>query len=142
MPTQYTGYSYPYPQPVDPVRDGAVNIQALAASIMPNAQAFPGQGPLAGSFAAADYPKIRCYYYNYRLGTDQYGLVTMSTGFTKCLLTAWCTPRDFRLDVGVPVIAEEGMTTVGQVTWYFSKRTDGQGVGNTYINVTAAVLGL
>jgi len=142
MPTQYTGYGYPYPQPVDPARDGAVNIQALAASIVPNAQGYPGQPPIMGNYTPMDFPNIKIIYYNYTPGTDQFGLFSMATPFTKALIYASCVSRDFRLDLANPVIAMEGMTQVNQVTFYAAKRSDGGGLGSTYIAITAIAIGV
>ena len=142
MPTQYTGFGYPYPQPVDPVRDGAVNIQALASVLTPNAQSYPGQPCIMGNYGVNDYPNIRIIYYNYSPGTDQYGLFSMATPFTKALIYASCVGRDFRLDAANPQIAMEGMTQVSQVTWYIAKRSDGGGLGNTYVAISAIAIGV
>jgi len=143
MVQQFTGYGYPYPEPTDPVRDGATNIANLAQRLRPNAEAFPGQPPIAGSYAAADMPYFKTVYFNYRIATDQFGLATIPTSFSKCLLWAYCVPTDFRLDVAPPTMAMEGMTNVAQVAWYFVRRSGGGwGVASTYININAVCVGI
>lgn len=143
MPTQKTTYGYPYPQPVDPVRDGAVAIQGLAMAIRPHS--YPGAAnmpPLAGAFTVADLPNMMTVHINVTAATDQYGLFTVALPFSKALCWISAMVTDFRLDADNPVIAMEGMTSATQGTFFVRKPSNGQGHGNLYVPVSITAIGV
>lgn len=119
MPAQKTPYGYLYPQPVDPVRDGAVNIGNLANQIKAP-ELYSGQPCLAGAFAAQDQYRIRMVVYNYSPATDAYGLMNIPLPFTTCCLTATIMPRDFRQQIGGVMIAQEYCTVTNLCAFVYN----------------------
>jgi hypothetical protein len=105
--TQYTPYGNPYPQPTDPARDGAANIQQLAETLH-SPEVFSGQPCLA---------------------TDQFGLLAIPLPFNQCCLTAMIMPRNFRQNVVSVALAQE-YCTITNLAGYVRDNT-GQGVVST-----------
>lgn len=109
MTTQYTVYGYPYPQPTDPVREGAANIAQLSQTLKAP-ELFSGQPCLAGAFSAQQQYRIRQVVYNYSPPTDQFGLLSIPLPFSVVSVTAIITPRNFRQDVVTVALAQEYCT--------------------------------
>jgi len=138
MPTQYTGYGHPYPQPVDPVRDGAANIAQLAASLRAP-EMFPGQPCLAGSLASQNYWRVRTVAYNYQPATDQYGLLAIPLPFAVCCVSAMIIPRNFRQNVVAVALAQEYCTVTNLAA--YPRGSAGNGIPNTNIDLSIIAWG-
>ncbi len=136
MSTQLTGYGYPYPQPTDPARDGAANIQALAGQIRAP-ELFSGQPCLAGSLT--DSSRVRMIVYNYSPPTDQFGLLAIPLPFNQCCLTAMIMPRNFRQNVVSVALAQE-YCTITNLAGYVRDNT-GQGVVSTNCDLSIIAWG-
>jgi len=135
---QNTAYGYQYPQPTDPVRDGAANIGALAQQLKAP-EAFSGQPCLAGSFGAAQNYRIRQLFYNYSPATDQFGLLAIPTPFSQVLVAASIIPRNFRQDVVSIALAQEYMTVTNLAA--YARNAAGNGVVSTNCDLSIIVWG-
>jgi hypothetical protein len=107
--TQTTPYGFMYPQPTDPVREGAANIGNLANQLKAP-ELFSGQPCLAGAMSAQQQYRVRAVVYNYSPPTDQFGLLSIPLPFSTCLMAAMITPRNFRQDIVSVALAQEYMT--------------------------------
>lgn len=128
MSTQYTPYGNPYPQPTDPARDGAANIQQLAETLH-SPEVFSGQPCLAGSLPAAQNWRIRQIVYNYSPATDGFGLLAIPLPFNQCCLSAMIMPRNFRQNVVSVALAQEYCTITNLAAYV--RNAAGQGVVST-----------
>jgi len=131
-----SAYGYPYPQPTDPARDGAANIQALAQQIRAP-EMFSGQPCIVGSIA--DSSRVRMIVYNYAPATDQYGLLSIGLPFNQCLVTAIITPRNFRQNVGSVPLAQEYCTLANLAAQAINRQ--GTAVASSYIDLTIVAWG-
>lgn len=136
MSTQLSAYGYPYPQPTDPARDGAANIQALAQQIRAP-EMFSGQPCIVGSIA--DSSRVRMIVYNYQPATDQYGLLAIPLPFNQCFVTGLITPRNFRQDIMAVALAQEYCTLTNFAG--FVRNSAGQGVVSTYCDLAIVAWG-
>lgn len=139
MSTQYTAYGYPFPQPTDPARDGAANIQQLAET-MHAPELFQGQPCLAGSLPGGQNWRIRMIVYNYNAATDQYGLLSIPLPFNQVCLTAHIMPRDFRDPYVISVALAQEYCTITNLAGYVRDAT-GQGVGSHNCPLSIAAWG-
>jgi hypothetical protein len=139
MATQFSAYGYQYPQPSDPVREGAANIGALANQIKAP-ERFPGQGPLVGSFIDGNNWKLRHIVYNYAPPSDQYGLMSVPLPFTECCFSVAVMVRNFRQPVNTVVIALEYCTV--QSLGLFARAVDGSGVPLTNVDLNINAWGI
>jgi hypothetical protein len=138
MPTRYTPYGNPYPDPVDPLKNGAANIQQLAETLR-SAEAFSGQPCLAGSLPAANNWRVRMVFYNYSPATDQFGLLSIPLPFTQCLVAAHIMPRNFRQDIVSVALAQEYMTITNLAA--YARNSAGQGVPSTNCDLSIIAWG-
>lgn len=139
MTTQRSAYGYQYPQPTDPVRDGAANIGALANQLKAP-ELFSGQPCLAGSMTSQEHYKIRQIVYNYSPGTDQFGLLAIPVPFTQCLLTAVIMPRNFRDPSVISIALAQEYCTVTNLAAYVRDVT-GNGIGSHNCEVSISAWG-
>lgn len=133
MTTQSTGYGFQYPQPTDPVREGAANLAALANQLKAP-ELFSGQPSLAGSYTSAQNYRIRHIVYNYNPGTDSFGLLAIPLPFTQVCVSALIMPRDFRQNVVSVALAQE-YCTVTNLAGYV-RNAAGQAVVSTNCSLT------
>jgi hypothetical protein len=128
MPIQYTQYGFPYPQPADPVRDGAAAIGQLAGTLKAP-ELFSGQPCLAGALPAGQNWRVRQVVYNYSPGTDTFGLLAIPLPFTVVCVTAVIMPRNFRQNVVTVALAQEYCTVTNLAA--YPRNAAGDGVGST-----------
>lgn len=138
MPTHYSPYGYPYPDPIDPLKNGAADIGALAnANMAP--ELYPGQPCLAGTLPSQQQFKVRQVVYNYQPATDGFGLASIPLPFTQCCLTAMVMPRNFRQNVVSIALAQE-YCTPSNLSIYV-RNAAGQGVASTNCDLTIIAWG-
>jgi hypothetical protein len=139
MPNTNT-YGYPQPLDTDPVKDGALAIRNLVATIQPNAEMYSGQPALAGpAVPYADLSKIRQFYYNYQVATDASGQATVPLPFATALLTAYVMIADHAINAVTVVIRKPACTPNTLALFY--RRVDGSGVASTNIQSTILAIG-
>jgi len=139
VPTTPDGY--PFPDPTEPVRDGAGDIQQLALTLRPNGQAFGGQAPLVGTAPAADeFWKVRQLIYNYAIGTDGNGIARVPTSFTKCIMWAGASNTDPGNGVGLFLPVPAYSTPAELALWIYKR--DGTAAINFVTSMTCMIIGM
>jgi hypothetical protein len=136
--TQYSSYGFQYPQPTDPVREGAANLGALANQIKAP-ELFSGQSCLAGAMSAQQQYRVRQVVYNYSPATDGFGLLAIPLPFSVCCVTAMITPRNFRQDIVSVALAQEYCTVTNLAA--FPRNSLGQGITSTFCDLAIIAWG-
>jgi len=139
MPTHYTAYGYPYPDPVDPLKNGAADIGALANTLH-TPEPFSGQPALAGSLPGGQNWRIRHLYYNYAAATDAFGLLSIPLPFTQVLCSAAIMPRNFRDPSVISIALAQEYCTVTNLAGYVRDVT-GNGVSSHNCELTIMAWG-
>ena len=138
MPLQTGPYGYPYPQPTDPVRDGAVAIKALSDKMRPNGSMAGGQLPIVGA-GSYDPTQVRLNVYNMKIATDSSGVASVGNPFSTVLLGVWVNQvYDPTQLIGHFVYSGGGTSSINILC---RNPNNGNGMPSQYFSVNILMLG-